>query len=342
MKARVEGERLRDAIKAARRAIKSKPTIPVLACVRIESTVDGMLAVRATDLDNEVTVWVQAEVAAPGVVVVPADRVETLAHGAQVDLARDGMDLTARSAAVRGRVLGLPAEQYPEPMERPGGDLDEVPVARLAQCAPYASREETRFYLNGVCLVNGHAVATDGHTCCAAPLAEGQVGSGQIIPSAAIRLLGGLGTGAVRVSENFRSADVGSARATGKLIDGTFPDWQRVVPADPARLSFDADAFADALRSVAGMQDRNVSAVRMSVEDGRLLLAVRSETGGEATSDLPVDGEEISPCAFAGAYLARVAATFSGAVIGMGMKDAGSPAVFSCDRVRAVVMPMRV
>src|SRR5215472_17644601 len=255
MKVTVERSALLKCLCHVHRVVERRNTIPILANVLIRGE-NAKLAVKATDLDLEVIETIAAEVAGPGATTVPAhmiyDIVRKLPEGAQVvlDASGDRGSLTIRAGRAQFSLQTLPESDFPD---LAAGDMTHrftvsaKDLKRLIDKTQFAiSTEETRYYLNGIYLhtvgsgnsVMLRAVATDGHRLAqfelAAPAgAEGM--PGVIVPRKTVgevqRLLdSSAGEITIELSQSKIRLTFDGAILTSKLIDGTFPDYGRVIP----------------------------------------------------------------------------------------------------------------
>ena len=255
MKVTIERSVLLKALGHVHRIVERRNTIPILANVLIEAA-DGKLALKSTDLDLEASEQVSADVAQNGATTVPAhviyDIVRKLPDGAQASLETigDTGQLVLRSGRSRFTLQALPASDFPDLTSGEFSHRFALPAAelkRLIENTQFAiSTEETRYYLNGIYLhtvdVGGtpmlRAVATDGHRLARvetqAP--EGSVGiPGVIVPRKAVnevqKLLEDLSQDVtIEISTAKARFQFGDVVLTTKLIDGTFPDYARVIP----------------------------------------------------------------------------------------------------------------
>ncbi|HEY1781773.1 MAG TPA: DNA polymerase III subunit beta, partial [Roseiarcus sp.] len=255
MKVTIERSVLLKALGHVHRIVERRNTIPILANVLIEAR-DGRLALKSTDLDLEASEQVSADVAQNGATTVPAhviyDIVRKLPEGAQASLETtgDAGQLVLRSGRSRFTLQALPASDFPDLTAGEFSHKFSVPAAELKlliENTQFAiSTEETRYYLNGIYLhtVDSagapmlRAVATDGHRLArvetAAP--EGSVGMpGIIAPRKAVaevqKLLEDMSQDvAIEISTAKARFQFGDVVLTTKLIDGTFPDYARVIP----------------------------------------------------------------------------------------------------------------
>ena len=372
MKISIERGALLRAVSRAQSVVERRNTIPILANVLIE-TGEGAATFRATDLDVEVIDRVPAEVERAGARTVAAVTLHEIARklpdGALVELADDGESgrLTVTAGRASFALATLPREDFPVMASSEYDVTFAAPapvLRRLFDKSKFAiSTEETRYYLNGVYLhladgAEGSAlrsVATDGHRLARvdAPLPDGAAGmSGVIVPRKTVgelrKLLEDDETEiTVSVSETKLRFATPEITLTSKVIDGTFPDYERVIPAANARrLELDAGEFAKAVDRVATVSSERSRAVKLALSEDRLVLSVNAPESGSAEEELVVAyADEPLEIGFNARYLLEIAGQIDreNAVFMMG--DAGDPVLIrEGDDPSAiyVVMPMRV
>ena len=352
--------------------VERRNTILILSNVKMEAG-DNRLRLNATDLDLDVVESVEAEVATPGATTAPAhtlyDIVRKLPEGSQIEIERGGEDgrLTLVSGRSRFSLACLPPEDYPV---MSGGDLPHT--FRLAAADLHTlinrtrfaiSTEETRYYLNGIYLHAAQregvdvlrAVATDGHRLASVevPLPEGAKGMpGIIVPRKTVTELCKLieettAEIAVSLSETVVRFAFDDAVLTSKVIDGTFPDYQRVIPTgNDKELEVDRRQLAEAVDRVSAISSEKSRAVKLSLSDGNLVLSASSPENGTATEELEVtySGENIE-IGFNSRYLLDITQQIEGDNARVAMADAASPTILrEADDGGAlyVLMPMRV
>jgi DNA polymerase-3 subunit beta len=373
MKAVVPQKKLLAALSAAARAVEKRSTVPILTHVLIEAQPSGALIVTGTDLDITASTRVDANVDDAGSFCVPAatfsDMARKFESGADVSLALDGDVLTVRSGRSRFKLPTLPASDFPDAERKNlphGFDLHASSLSALFGKTFFAiSKEEVRFYLNGIYLhfveVGGapklRAVATDGHRLARfdIPAPEGSSGMpGVIMPRKTVETVlrhiseSDGAVASVALSENQIRFAMGPTTIVSKLIDGTFPDYARVIPQDlPHRATLDSAAFSSALARVSTIQSARGRAVKLSFgEGGALRLSVRDPDHGDATDEIDVDwkGEPLE-VGFNGSYVQTILSAISSDRVVMKLSDPGSPCVFispESEAMLAVLMPMRV
>jgi DNA polymerase-3 subunit beta len=372
MKLTIERAALLKALGHVQSVVERRNTIPILSNVLLSA--DGeAVSFSATDLDMEILDEATARVEGSGQITAPAhtlyEIVRKLPDGADVALTYSGDDprLTVQAGRSRFNLPVLPAGDFPV-MSSDGLSgrisIDTGDLIRLIDKTRFAiSTEETRYYLNGLYLhvvVEGgeprlRAVATDGHRLALAemPAPEGAAGSpGVIIPRKTIqeirRLLDDAGENVeMQVSPQKVRFEFGLAALTSKVIDGSFPDYVRVIPKDNQRvLRVDNALFAQAVDRVATISAEKSRSVKMAVESGRVTLTVRNMEAGQGVEEVEVDydgeGFEIG---FNARYLLDVCGQITGETSEFRFADPASPTLVldpNDPGVQYVLMPLRV
>lgn len=373
MKLVIERGELLRALGHVTSVVERRTTIPILSNLLLKAA-NGTLHLKATDLEREVIEQTPADVAQPGAVTVPAhllhDIVRKLSDGTEIELKRDQEKERLMLTAGRSRfaLQTLAAEDFPD---LGGGDFPHrfeiaaYDLKRLIDKTRFAiSTEETRYYLNGIYLhtaVSGtkpmlRAVATDGHRLAQAELPQpGGAGGmpGIIVPRKTVhelqRLLeGGDKEVSVAVSQTKVRFDIGTVTLTSKLIDGTFPDYGRVIPQSNDKLLKVSNAeFISAVDRVSTIASERGRAVKLAINGQKLTLSVNNPDGGSATEELAVD-YKASPLeiGFNARYLLDIAQQLEGETAEFKLADAGSPTIVhdagEGDTALYVLMPMRV
>jgi DNA polymerase-3 subunit beta len=370
MRVTIERSAFLKALTHVQSVVERRNTIPILSNVLLQAG-DGQLKLTATDLDLEIVESVPAEVARSGATTVPAhmlyDIVRKLPDGAQLEIeqAGDGQRVSIFAGRSRFSLQALPHEDFPDlaagdfpnSFAIPAGDLRGlVDKTRFA-----ISTEETRYYLNGIYfheVANGNllrAVATDGHRLAQAqiPRPEGAKGMpGVIVPRKTVlevvKLFEGV-DGAVDVSlsaSKIRFA-AGDLVLTSKLIDGTFPDYERVIPrSNDKKLELDARSFSAAVDRVSTISMEKGRAVKLQIGGNKVVLTVNNPDSGSAEEEVACSyGADPLEIGFNSRYLMDVASQIKSDGMELHLADAGSPTIIrdpSDDQALYVLMPMRV
>ncbi len=372
MRVILERSNLLKSLNHVHRVVERRNTIPILSNVLLAAN-GASLEMKATDLDLEVTEATPAKVEQGGATTVPAhllyDIVRKLSDGAEVMLRtdEDGSAMSVVSGRSSFRLQCLPQSDFPE---LSAGSfphifrLESTALKSLIEKTQFAiSTEETRYYLNGIYLHTLEAggkllprsVATDGHRLARAEI-EAPAGSegmpGIIIPRKTVSELQKLVDDpdvavTTEVSETKIRFTVGSVVLTSKLIDGTFPDYQRVIPTgNDKQLIVDRQSFSTAVDRVSTISSERGRAVKMTIADGQVTLAVNNPDSGSATEELAADySAEPIEIGFNARYLLDVAAQLTGGNAKFLLADAGSPTLIQDtgdETTLYVLMPMRV
>ena len=369
MKLAIERAVLLRALSHVQSVVERRNTIPILSNIRLEAKDDG-LRLTATDMDLEVVEMVPANLQVAGATTAPAhvlyDICRKLPDGSEVqlDATGDAGRLSISCGRIQFRLPCLPPEDFPV---MSGGEfshhfaLPASELRRLIDKTRFAiSTEETRYYLNGIYLhaVDGklRAVATDGHRLARVDMAlpKGADGMpGIIVPRKTVTELlklleaGGDAVVKVAVSDTKIRFEVGSVILTSKLIDGTFPDYGRVIPTENDKsMEVDGKLFASAVDRVSTISTERSRAVKLDLDDGKVTLAVNNPDSGSATEELGVDykGDALE-IGFNARYLLDITQQLDGPTAHFELSDAGSPTVVrDGDDPEAlyVLMPMRV
>ena len=371
MKLTIERAALLKSLGHVQSVVERRNTIPILSNVKIDAG-DASVRLNATDMDLDIVEAAPADVSTPGSTTVSAhtlyDIVRKLPDGAQIDIDAAGDGQVVLSAGrSRFTLASLPTDEFPV---LSGGELPHQFTLSAAELRGLIDRtrfaistEETRYYLNGIYLHKAEsdgtallrAVATDGHRLASVevPLPAGaEEVPGVIVPRKAVaelrKLIDESGDEvAVSMSESKIRFAFDDAVLTSKLIDGTFPDYQRVIPAGNDKvMEVECKSFADAVDRVSAISSEKSRALKLALSGGTLVLSASSPEHGSATEEIEVafDGDELE-IGFNSAYLLDVTRQIEGEMARFTMADAASPTVMQeTDDTSAlyVLMPMRV
>jgi DNA polymerase-3 subunit beta len=367
MKATIERAVLLKSLGHVQSVVERRNTIPILSNVLMEAREDGSLRLMATDLDLQVDESVPANVSQAGAITVSAhtffDIVRKLPEGSQVELSAAEGKMQVIAGRSRFSLSTLPRDDFPVIAE---GDLPtrfELPAATLREIIEKTrfaiSSEETRYYLMGIFLhvvdEQMRAAATDGHRLARVTIDRPDGAEGMpdvIVPRKAVnelyRLLEELeGTVEISLSPTKIRFGLGSAILTSKLIDGTFPDYNRVIPtANDKLLKLDPKSFAQGVDRVSTIASEKTRAVKMAVDRDKVTLSVTSPENGVATEEVPADyGSDGLEIGFNAKYLLDILGEIDGDTVEVHLADAAAPTLLrENDKSNAlyVLMPMRV
>ncbi|ODU71403.1 MAG: DNA polymerase III subunit beta [Novosphingobium sp. SCN 66-18] len=375
MKATIERATLLRCLSHVQSVVERRNTIPILSNVLIEAAPDATVRLMATDLDLQIVETMPAAaVDQPGAITVSAhllfDIARKLPDGSQVSLETADNRMIVKAGRSRFQLPTLPRDDFPVIVE---GDLPtsfEIPARVLAELIDRTrfaiSTEETRYYLNGIFLhVSDEAqpvlkaAATDGHRLARYTLQRPDGAEGMpdvIIPR---KCVGELRKLLEEVLDTSVLIDLSASKVrftlggengvvlTSKLIDGTFPDYSRVIPTGNDKLlRLDPRSFFEGVDRVATIATEKTRAVKMALETDRVTLSVTSPDNGTAAEELPADytaeGFEIG---FNANYLKDILSQIDGDTVELHLADAGAPTLIRKDEKSPalyVLMPMRV
>ena len=372
MRVTLERSNLLKSLNHVHRVVERRNTIPILSNVLISA--DGAsIELKATDLDLEVTEATAANVEQGGATTVPAhplyDIVRKLPDGAEVMLKTDenGASMTVISGRSSFKLQCLPQSDFPELSAGSFSHifrLDSSALRALIERTQFAiSTEETRYYLNGIYFhtiesdgkLMLRAVATDGHRLARAEM-EAPAGSegmpGVIIPRKTVSEIQKLVDDpdvavTTELSDTKIRFTIGSVILTSKLIDGTFPDYQRVIPTgNDKKLVIDRQTFAQAVDRVSTISSERGRAVKLAIGDGQVTLTVNNPDSGSATEELAADYDaDPIEIGFNARYLLDIAGQLNGSEARFMLADSGSPTLIhdtADENALYVLMPMRV
>ncbi|MGE0846235.1 MAG: DNA polymerase III subunit beta [Flavobacteriaceae bacterium] len=372
MRVTVERSQLVKSLTHVHRVVERRNTIPILSNVLIHAD-GGEVRLKATDLDVEIVETFAADVAMSGGTTVPAhvfyDIVRKLPEGAQIVLegGPDESALVVRAGRARFMLQVLPESDFPD---LTAGEmshsfsLSAAVLKRLLDKTQFAiSQEETRYYLNGIYMhaieADGRAmlraVATDGHRLARleteAP--EGAAGMpGVIVPRKTVQELQRLledpdAMVEIELSESKIRFTIGAMVLTSKLIDGTFPDYGRVIPSgNDKMLKVDNQAFTRAVDLVSTVSSERGRAVKLSIQPDKVVLSVNNPDSGSATEEIPADyAADAIDIGFNARYLLDIAGQLETETACFELADSGSPTLVRDEKDESalyVLMPMRV
>lgn len=372
MKATIERSTLLRCLSHVQSVVERRNTIPILSNVLIEAASTGALKIMATDLDLQVVESIGAvSVEQAGAITVSAhllfDIARKLPEGSQVSLDAADNRMVVKAGRSRFQLPTLPRDDFPMIAE---GELPtgfEIPAATLGQMIDRTrfaiSTEETRYYLNGIFLHVADdqlkAAATDGHRLARFTLTcpDGAQGMPDVIVPrkcvAELRKLleESLDTNVViDLSASKIRFTLGGERGvvlTSKLIDGTFPDYSRVIPTGNDKLlKVDPKSFFEGVDRVATIATEKTRAVKMALDTDRVTLSVTSPDNGTAAEEVPAQyGAEGFEIGFNANYLKDILGQIEGDTVELHLADAGAPTLIRQDDKSPalyVLMPMRV
>jgi len=364
MKFTAEREHILAALQAAIGVVERRQTMPILANVLL-SAKDNRLAVTATDLEVELVAGADIKSGSDGAITIPGrkllDICRSLPDGAKITVSQEGERVQLKAGKSRFTLSSLPAAEFPvidEMNVQQTLDIPQADLKRLLDKTHFSmAQQDVRYYLNGMLLETDgkmlRSVATDGHRLALCEMALATKGKGQqiIVPRKGVlelqRLLGNEGGVSLTIGSNHIRAQIGDIRFTSKLIDGRFPEYGRVIPANPPRLvQADRDVLRSALQRTAILSNEKYRGIRLAMNGNAMTLQAHNPEQEEAEEEIEVryDGDDLE-VGFNVNYLLDAIAAIEGSEVEIGLTDANSSCLIRApdnSSCRYVVMPMRL
>jgi len=366
MKLEIPRETLLKPLQQVIGAVEKRQTLPALANVLLCAE-EGALRLTATDLEVELRAEIQLEVEQTGETTVNArkllDICRTLPAGASIRLAQNGEQVEVRSGRSRFTLASLPASEFPRVDDVQAQVEFEIPQRDLKhgidRIAFAMAQQDVRYYLNGLLFELAgdrlRTVATDGHrlSMCESPAAlPGGEGLQVIVPRKGVQELARLladdeEPARIRLGTSHLQVTLAGLRFTSKLIDGRFPDYNRVVPQETSRtLTVERETLRQALARTAILSNEKYKGVRLGMEEGLLRIQTHNPDQEEAEEEVEVEfvGEPLE-IGFNVVYLLDILGSLEGEQVRVGFNDSNSSCLVTeadSDAARHVVMPMRL
>ena len=365
MKLNAARESLLRPLQAVIGVVERRQTMPILANVLLVAK-DGQVLVTATDLEVELVADTDVDVESPGEVTVPGrkllDICRALPDDAQVSISQSGERLVIKSGRSKFTLTTLPAAEFPTVDDINAGQsisVSQEVLGRLLEKTHFSmAQQDVRYYLNGLLLETSgsilRAVATDGHRLALSEAAlEGEKLPEQqvIVPRKGVlelqRLMGGEGELAIELGTNHVRIQLEGIRFTSKLIDGRFPEYDRVIPQDTSNaMSADRATFRGALQRTAILSNEKYRGIRLIIRKGGMVLQAHNPEQEEAEEELEIEytGDEIE-IGFNVNYLLDALGAIESDNIDLAVVDSNSSCLIrepGKEDCKYVVMPMRL
>ena len=346
-------------------AVERRQTLPILGNVLFKST-GGDLTLTATDLEIEMVARVSAEPSEDFQTTIPArkllDICKALPDSSEITFSIEENKVSLTSARSRFTLASLPARDFPGLDEIEAQDSFSIPQKRFKHLFDMTSfamaQQDVRYYLNGILMELTSSkiklVATDGHRLALSEF-ETQTGAEEkqiIIPRKAVlelsRLLDGSDNPAnCTMSQNHLRVETGPLVFTTKLIDGKFPDYQRVIPVDGNKMmEVSREVLKQSMSRIAILSNEKYRGIRLTLSSGNLSIQANNPDQEEAEEELQVDYEETEiEIGFNVTYLIDVLNVLQSDKVQIKLKDSNSSCIISDSEDSSslyVVMPMRL
>ncbi len=365
MKLSAERDVLVKPLQAVIGVVERRQTMPILSNVLLVAR-GGELSITATDLEVELVAHAEVDVETGGEITVSGrkflDICKALPDGATVSVSLSGEKLNVRSGRSKFSLATLPAAEFPTVEDIKAEQTITVPqdvLAGLIEKTHFSmAQQDVRYYLNGMLLETGgkylRAVATDGHRLAlsqaeldGSDLAEQQV----IVPRKGVlelqRLMSGEGDLDIQLGANHVRIQLEGIRFTSKLIDGRFPEYERVIPQESSnQLSADKGVIRSALQRTAILSNEKYRGIRLIIRDSGVVLQAHNPEQEEAEEEVEVEysGDDIE-IGFNVNYLLDAIGAVNGETVTLSVVDSNSSCLVrepENDNNKFVVMPMRL
>ncbi len=346
--------------------VERRQTLPILSNVLI-SLRDGRLALTGTDLEVEIIGRLSPEkISDEGEITVPArklmDICRSLPDGSELTLVEDGGRMLVTSGRSRFTLSTLPANEFPSVDDGPGScefTIEQLAFKQLLDSTAFAmAQQDVRYYLNGMLLEVGdgrvRAVSTDGHRLAmkdaSLPMVQNPV-TQAIVPRKAVielsRLLSGEEDVAVVLGNNHIRVTTPEFRFTSKLVDGAYPDYERVLPkGGDKQLIGNREELRNAFSRTSILSNEKYRGVRLLLGDGLLTMTANNPEQEEAQEEVVVNYNAGDlEVGFNVGYIIDVLNVLRGKDVRFTLSDANSSALMQDpvdESAVYVVMPMRL
>jgi DNA polymerase-3 subunit beta len=345
--------------------VERRQTMPILSHILLR-VIDGKLSITASDLEVELVAETSVETKAVGEITVPGrkfyDICRALPEGSKIDVSTSGDRLTLAAGRSRFTLSTLNSSDFPTVDAMSGNhnlEIEQSVLRGLIEKTQFSmAQQDVRYYLNGLLLETEgkrlRAVATDGHRLALADatLASKAGKDGQVImPRKGVlelnRLLDGEGKLTIALGASHIRVDLEGVRLTSKLIDGRFPDYERVIPSKAAHIiKADRELLRQALQRTGILSNEKYRGVRLELEPGKATLSANNPDQEEATETLELEyqGQKME-IGFNVNYLLEALNAVGGEQVELHITDANSSCLIvapGSDSVKYVVMPMRL
>ena len=366
MKFSVDRDSLLRPIQQVSGVVERRQALPILQNLLLEIQ-NGKLLITGTDLEIELKTYVEVSAEEEGLVTVPArklfDICKEIPDRAKIDFSLKQNRLELKSGRFRSTLSTLPADDFPT-FDESEPNLSVEAVAKefkllLDKTSFAMAHQDVRFFLNGMLIESGQnflrAVATDGHRLALSNIQQEGLNEKEvqvIVPRKAVlelqRLLPELG-GSVKIEFSQGNLKVLSDSYTfaTKLVDGKFPDYQRVIPKDGSKVVIaERDELRQALNRTSILSNEKFRGIRCNLSSAQLELSANNPELEEAEESISVNyqGEELQ-IGFNVSYLQDVLSVIDNEKVRITLHDSNSSAILEdpdVDRFLYVVMPMKL
>ena len=367
MKLKIQKEEIQNALQSVQGIVDKKTTMPILShfLLKVQKTASLM----ATDLDIALKGPLKAEIIDTGSLCIPAKKLFEIAREVDGEIMLESQDnnwVKVSSGKSTFKLMGLPEEEFPSLPEI--SKADEVTIKadalkKMIEKTIYATGEsDTRYTLNGLLMhfipkknnIELRVVGTDGHRLSLiSATIEGQISEEKklILPKKAAIELRKLTEGredsvTIYIDKNHLFFSMDDIVLTSRLIEGTYPNYEQVVPKDNEKeVIVDKMSFLKALRRTSIMSKERTNAIRLDLEDEKITLISMNPDIGEAREEMAAQykGEQLS-IGYNARYLMDILQAMDGEEVVIKLQEPLSPTLLMESEnigYTCVVMPMR-
>jgi len=359
----VTKEKILEGLQRVQNIVSTRTTLPILSNVLLQATTKG-ISLTTTDLDVAVRSSIEATVAKTGATTLPARKLFSILKevvGAEIDIEVDDKNAASiRCGSSFYKIMGLPEEEFPRFPQAEGAKAIKIPQGALRdllkKTAYAVSNDETRYVLNGVFMTFKGAkltvVATDGRRLALAE-AESDIPKGaeteMIIPTKAVaelqRLLTDKGDAELSVGTNQIIINLGETAIASKLIEGTYPNYRQVIPAEAKeRITIERETLLGALHRASILASEKSQSIKLNFGKNQLTITANTPDVGESRETMAINykGKELT-IAFNPQYMMDPLRNLDADEVHVELTDELSPGVLKINEPYIyVLMPMRL
>jgi len=347
--------------------VERKQTMPVLSNILVVAE-QGVVSLTGTNMEVELVCRLdEVSIVSEGRTTIPArklsDICRSLPADVQVELSLDGDKAQLKAGKSRFTLATLPADQFPNTEDNPQDvevRFSEGDFKKMLDATSFAmAQQDVRYYLNGMLLEIGNqyvkSVATDGHRLALSGVSTHQVLTEKlqvIVPRKGVQEFGRLLSDtdnevAVFIGENHIQSEIGNYKFTSKLIDGKFPEYDRVIPQGGDKtIIADRESLKAMFMRASILSHENIRGIQLHLSSGQVQVYANNPEHEQAEDSLDViyEGPELQ-IAFNVGYLIDVLNTIKTDSVRLTLSNASSSALIESgddDGCLYVVMPMRL
>lgn len=347
--------------------VERRQTLPVLSNVLMQNR-EGQLVITGTDLEIEVVANAGTESLTDGEITVPArkllDICKSLPDQSSINIATDGEKATVKSGKSRFSLITMPATEFPN-IETADWDItfsiEQGALKKLLEKTQFCmAQQDVRYYLNGLLLEISNnklkAVGTDGHRMGVSEVPVKELSIGEaiqiIVPRKGVLELGRFleesdAQAEVKIGKNHIRVMLGNMAFTSKLIDGRFPDYNKVIPSNQTKaVMLNKQGFREATQRVSILSNEKYKGIRIGLSSNKMNISAHNPEQEEAIEELVVDySQEDMEIGFNSTYIVDAANALPGDHVMLGLTDSNSSGTLTSEMDKNtiyVVMPMRL